>query len=161
MSSAKCRPRTAFSQNFDDLLSNPLPRNLSQRWCELLHGGKRLRSNGKAQPGGKADGSNHSQVIFLKACRRVSNGTNDTIVEICLPTNIINDGVRQRVKEHAIDREIASQRVLSGIAETNGHRVTAIEIVAICPKRRHLIGNTLQDNEDKPRTAHQPGCVRE
>ena len=116
----------------------------------MAHGPPGLGLDSKAQPGGKADGPQQAYAIFVKARRRLANGPNDPVVQVGLPAHIIDDRVRQRVKKHAVDGEITPQRVLPGRAEADRYGVTTVVIGSIRPKRRHLIGHALQDDEDHP-----------
>ena len=101
----------------------------------------------------------HAQFVFGKALLRIANGANDSGLEIVAAVDIIEDFVRQRIEQQAIDREIAAQHVFARIfAEADFVGMTAIGVAKIGaegsdlnnlrPARRHKVrGSAFGDVE--------------
>src|SRR5271167_2290008 len=95
--------RLALGQHLAKLISNPLPRHLIDLRCQLLNRLRCFGLDGVAETRRKADSAQHSELVFGKAALRVSNGSNDPGFEIFASADKIQDLVRQRIEQQAVD----------------------------------------------------------
>ena len=69
---------------------------------------------------------------------RIPDGADDAGGQVLAPANVVDHLFRNRVVEHPVNSEVASERILARAAKVHADRVAAIEIGAVSAKGRHL-----------------------
>ena len=70
-------------------------------------------------------------MIFLESCGGITDGAENVGVEICLATDVVDEGAGFGVKEEAVDGEVATLRVFLRGGEGDGLRAASVPIRAV------------------------------
>ena len=94
------------------------------------------------------DRSKHSQLVFIKTFFGIADGPKDLVCEIPLALNKVNHLVIQGIEEKSIDREVAAERILSGMTELDGVGPSAIRVADVFSKSCDFDGGNVPSSED-------------
>src|SRR5580704_2132160 len=135
----KSLPGAAFRQHLAEFIANPLLRHVTNLRCQRLNRLKSFGLDGVAKTRRKADGTQHPKLVLGKAPLGIANGSNDPVLQILLPPDEIQDLVRVRIEQQAIDGEIAALNIFLRIfAEANLVGMTAVAVSDVAAKRGNL-----------------------
>ncbi len=84
--------------------------------------------------GGKPNGAEHSQAVFLKAAEGVAYGAEDAVAQVAFTTGVINEAVGKGVVEEGVGGEVAALGVVFGGVVGNGFGVAAVLVAAVTAK---------------------------
>jgi hypothetical protein len=103
----------------------------------------RVRVNVKLKPGGKADCTQHAQVILTKPPLGFANRPNDFVLHIGLATHEVLNVSGLRVEQERVNREVATRDIQLDIGfEMHLGRPPAITISTVTSVRGYLDVNT-------------------
>src|SRR5262249_54473408 len=122
---------SSLGEDLDYLVTDPLPSDVSNRWCQILDRSESLRRNGEPQPRNQAYRPQHTQPVFGEAGIRITDGADYASRQVLLATDVVEHLFADWIIEHAVDGEVPSERVFAHVAETHVHWVPTIEINAI------------------------------
>ncbi len=94
--------------------------------------------DGEAETCREADGAQHAELVLGQARGRITDRAHDAASEVLGAADVVDDTLRDRIEEHAVDGEIPPPRVLLGAAEVHLDRMARVEIDAVAAERRHL-----------------------
>src|SRR5258708_30411559 len=124
-----------FGQHAGQLIANPLAGDNLDFVCQIPDGGKRGRLNGVAESRSETDRAQHTQLVFGKALSGITDGADDFGFQILPSADEVEDLVADRIKQHAVDGEIAAGYVFSRIlTETHFVRMAAIGVANVTAK---------------------------
>ena len=101
----------------------------------LLNGGERLLVDREIEPGGKANGAEHPQLVFGDAGQRIANGADDAALQIRLAADVVDHLLGERVEEQAVDREVAALGVVLGVGERHRVGMPAVAVGGVAAER--------------------------
>jgi hypothetical protein len=78
----------------------------------------RVFFNGEARSGGMADDANHSDRILLKSLVRIADGSDDPLVEVGYPANVVYNGKICDIVKKAVNGDVAPQGILCRCSKT-------------------------------------------
>ena len=132
--------RMALGKHLSEFVANALAADLVNFGHKALNGREGRRIDRVFEARGKADGAQHTQLIFAKAPFGIADGTNQLALEIFAAADEVEHAVVvERVHEQAVDGEIAALYVFARIgAVGNLVRMAAIGVDAIIAEGRNF-----------------------
>jgi len=96
----------AFLKISEEFISDTKKRTFPYLFTMPDNGLVRLAFDGKSCSGGMADDSNHSDRILLKSFIRITDRSDDMVLEVGDPPDVIYNGEISNIVEKAIDRDV-------------------------------------------------------
>src|SRR5580658_10464925 len=125
----------ALDQHPGELIANALLRYLINLRGRLLNRLKSSRLDGVSETRGEADSTQHPELVFGEPSVRIADGSDDSGFEILASANEIQNLVRDRIEQQAVDGEIAAFDIFSRIlAETNLVGMTSVAVSDVAAK---------------------------
>ena len=136
----ECAARVAFSEHLGEFVANAFVADLVNFRSKAPNSRECRRINRVFEASGKADGAQHTQLIFAKAPFRIANGTDQLAFEILAPADEVEYAVVvERIHEQTVDGEIAPLHVFARIgAVGNLVGMAAIGVDAVIAERCNL-----------------------
>src|SRR5262245_7213533 len=141
----------AFHQNSRQLISNTFAGDLVDLGRHCQDRIPSLLLDRVAQPRAETDGSENSQFVFFESRARIADGANDFCIDIGAAIDVINDFIRKRVIQQAVDRKISSQYVLLRVGENHAAQVSTVDISFIGTKGCNLKWMAALDYQYNPK----------
>ena len=151
-----------MDEHLGEFTRNAFDADLTDLRCLASDGSQGLGIDFEFEVRGESDRSKHSQLVFIKTFFSVADGPEDLVSEIPLPLHKVNHLVIQGVEEKSIDREVAAERVLSGMTELDGVGPSAIGVADVLPARCDLDGGNVpfpKNGNDAERLADRQRAV--
>ena len=130
------------------LPEDPFGRNLRDGCRIVLDCRPGFIINDKGKSCGKPDRAQKSQVILPEPLPGIADGAYHPGFEIAPPPHVIVDRTGKRVVKHAVDGEIAAERIMLCIGEHYPPGMAAVACADIGPERRDLKRNAALHNDD-------------
>src|SRR5215471_8902537 len=124
----KSGSRPTLSKNPDNLFLNSLDTDLMDLWRHRAHGFPRFRFNGVPEPRSEPDRAQYSKLVFLEAPRRLTDGADNSGIDVLPAGDIIEYCLFDRIEQEAVDREVPTQHVRFCVGEHNASRPASVDI---------------------------------
>jgi hypothetical protein len=109
--------RMATAQQAQDLLQQARRRRARQVRSAGGHRRQRVRFDVEAEPAGELRRAQDAHRVLAEAHARIADGADRPRAQVRQAAGIVEDAVADRIEEQRIDREVAPQCVLLGVAE--------------------------------------------
>jgi hypothetical protein len=137
-------PGVAFGQHLCKLIADALARDLMDLRRKLPDRGKGCRLDRVFKTRGKPNGAQHAELVFRKAQRWITDGSDAPGFEVLLSTHEVEHLVIYRIEQQTVDGEVAALNVfawISGEADLVG--MTAVRVADVGSKGGDLNGVAL------------------
>src|SRR5260370_39790551 len=119
----------AFDQHLGEFVAHSFARDLVNLRRKLLDGGHGCGLDGVLEARGEAHSAQHSQLVFSKTQRGVADSADDFRFQVLLSADVVQNFVIQRIKQQAVDGEVAALHVFAKIApEAEQVRMAAVTV---------------------------------
>ena len=131
--------RLSADQQLQELVADPLPRNLGEDVERLRNGLLGGTVERESQRGGEADRAERAQAVLAKARQRIAHRAEPPVLEIAHAAERIAQVVGERIPGDGIDGEVAAGEVALDLAE-EGHRggPAPVEVGAFAAEGGHF-----------------------
>src|ERR1700723_1604789 len=135
----KSLTRMSLDQHLAELIAHALAGNLMNLGCEFSNRLECFGRNCVAETRSEAHRTQHPQFILSETPLRITDSSNDSRIEVFASANVIQNLVRDWIKQQSIDREIAAFDIFTRIfAEKNFIGMAPVAISDVTTKRGHL-----------------------
>src|SRR6185312_15324479 len=143
----------ALGQHAGEFVADAFEADLMDLVGAAADGGFGAGLDFKIKAGGEADGSEHTELVFVEALGGVSDGANDVGVEIGASLDVIENLAGLRIEEHSVDGEVAAEDVFFGLfGEADGVGAATVVVGSVAAEGGDfgddLLGVELVGDED-------------